>query len=101
MGTRTAGEYLAFARDCAFVDFAGHQANDFQVTDEAWSEITTAIQDLHQPNEFVTFLGYEWSGLTPAGGDRNVYFAGDEAELCRSGNWQVSATDAPGPSTTR
>jgi hypothetical protein len=38
----------------------------------------------------VTFLAYEWSGTTPAGGDHNVYYRGKEGPLHRSSHWQIA-----------
>ena len=38
----------------------------------------------------MTFLGYEWSGLTSAGGDRNIYYLGDDGPLHRCSHWLVS-----------
>ena len=38
----------------------------------------------YQPNRFVTFPGYEWSGNTPLGGDRNVYFISEGGRITRS-----------------
>lgn len=89
IGTKPVDEYLRFARDKARLDFVGHQANDFQITSEIWSAITGAIKKYHDPGHFVTFNGYEWSGLTSAGGDRNVMFRGDDVTLRRSGHWQI------------
>ena len=41
------------------------------------------------------FVGYEWSGMTPGGGDRNVMFRGDVASLHRSSHAEVDdMTDA-------
>jgi len=37
----------------------------------------------------VIFVGYEWSGMTPGGGDRNVMFRGDVAALHRSSHAEV------------
>jgi hypothetical protein len=43
----------------------------------------------------VIFVGYEWSGMTPGGGDRNVMFRGDVASLHRSSHAEVDdMTDA-------
>jgi len=33
IGSGTLDEYFSFARDCAAIDFVGHQGNDFQITD--------------------------------------------------------------------
>jgi hypothetical protein len=37
----------------------------------------------------VIFVGYEWSGMTPGGGDRNVMYKGDIAALHRSSHAEV------------
>ena len=39
VGTNTAEQYFHYARDMALCDFAGHQGNDFQITDAFWEEI--------------------------------------------------------------
>ncbi|MGD2200137.1 MAG: DUF3604 domain-containing protein [Candidatus Bathyarchaeota archaeon] len=89
VGTGTPDEYLSFARDVAGVDFTAWQGNDFQVTRDLWDTIKEKVREYHDPGSFITFLGYEWSGLTPAGGDHNVYFLGDEGELHRSNHWLI------------
>jgi hypothetical protein len=82
-------EYFTFARDVGGVDFTAWQGNDFQVTRELFERVTQKVKEYHEPGKFVTFLGYEWSGLTPAGGDHNVYFLGDEGALHRSNHWLI------------
>jgi hypothetical protein len=89
VGTGTAREYLDFARDSAFLDFASHAGNDFQITPEFWTELRELIAEYNDPGDFVTFLCYEWSANTPNGGDHNVYFRDDEEEIHRSSLWQV------------
>jgi len=84
IGSNTIRDYYAFARDAACLDIAAHQGNDFQVTDEFWSEIERVANDYYEPGQLVTFAGYEWSGNTPLGGDRNVYFAKDGGRIARS-----------------
>jgi len=92
VGTGDVKEYFAFARDHAFLDFASHAGNDFQITDEFWEVIKRTIRDFHDPGQFTTFLCYEWSANTVNGGDHNVYFRDmdiDE-EIHRSSNWQIA-----------
>ena len=84
IGSNTIDDYFTFARDYAFIDIAGHQGNDFQVTDEFWETVNRTTREFHQPGRFVTFPGYEWSGNTPLGGDRNVYFAAEGGRISRS-----------------
>ncbi len=89
VGTNSVDAYFRFARDVAALDFCGHQGNDFQITNPIWRKIKAAVRHFHQPHRFITFLGYEWSGNTSAGGDHNVYFLSDEAPIHRSSHTQV------------
>ena len=84
VGIGTIEEFYAFARDFALLDIAAHQGNDFQVTDGFWAKINDVAAAFYQPGSFVTFPGYEWSGNTPLGGDRNVYFAAEGGQITRS-----------------
>ena len=70
--------------------FSGHQGNDFQITAQVWGEIKAAANDANEPGRFVAFVGYEWSGTTAGGGDRNVYFLGSQGDLLRSSHAQIS-----------
>ena len=89
VGTGTVDEYFSFLRDMAGMDFGGWQGNDFQITKELWEEVKQKTKEYNDPGKLVIFLGYEWSGLTPAGGDHNIYFFGDEGELHRSDHWLI------------
>lgn len=93
VGTLRVDEYFAFARNKALVDFAGHQGNCFQITAAVWDRIRETVHAFHEPGRFVTFLGYEWSGLTAGGGDRNVYFRGDDGPLHRASRCLISAAE--------
>jgi len=89
VGTGTVDEYFSFLRDMAGMDFGGWQGNDFQITKELWEEVKQKTKEYNDPGKLVVFLGYEWSGLTPAGGDHNIYFFGDEGALHRSDHWLI------------
>ncbi|WP_319529905.1 DUF3604 domain-containing protein [uncultured Cohaesibacter sp.] len=84
IGTNSATEYFAFARDRAWVDACGHQGNDFQITDEFWDELNRITAEFDKPGEFVAMPGYEWSGNTALGGDRNVFFPNEGRTIRRS-----------------
>jgi hypothetical protein len=84
IGTNSAGAYFRFARDLAFVDACAHQGNDFQITAAFWAELNRITAELNQPGRFVTLPGYEWSGNTALGGDRNVYFPQEGRTIRRS-----------------
>ncbi len=84
IGTGSARAYFAFARDRAFVDACGHQGNDFQITDEFWAELNRITAEFDEPGKFVALPGYEWSGNTALGGDRNVYFPAEGRIIRRS-----------------
>jgi hypothetical protein len=89
VGTGTIDEYFAFGRDVALLDMMSHQANDFQVTEEEWQRLKGEIERYHEDGRCVIFVGYEWSGMTPGGGDRNVMYRGDIASLHRSSHAEV------------
>src|SRR6266849_4331695 len=89
VGTGTIDEYFAFGRDVALLDMMSHQANDFQVTEEEWRRLKGEIERYHEDGRCVIFVGYEWSGMTPGGGDRNVMYRGDIASLHRSSHAEV------------
>jgi len=89
VGTGTIDEYFAFGRDVALLDMMSHQANDFQVTEEEWQRLKDEIERYHEDGRCVIFVGYEWSGMTPGGGDRNVMYRADIASLHRSSHAEV------------
>ena len=84
IGTNSARQYFTFARDKAFLDATGHQANDFQITNEFWAELDHLSAEFNSDGEFVVLPGYEWSGNTGLGGDRNVYFSEEGRQIRRS-----------------
>lgn len=82
-GSRSLSNYFRHARDFAGCDVGSHQANCYMVTAAEWEETALVTRELHEPGRFVPLLGVEWSALTPLGGDRNIYFPGDQAQLRR------------------
>ena len=84
VGTNPARSYFAYARDKAFIDIVGHQGNDFQITDEFWAELNQLTQEFEVPGKFVAIPGYEWSGNTGMGGDRNVFYRREGRPIHRS-----------------
>lgn len=84
IGTGSARRYFEFARDKAFLDATGHQGNDFQITNDFYAELDRLSAEFNAPGRFVTLPGYEWSGNTGLGGDRNVYFAREGRQIRRS-----------------
>jgi len=84
IGSNTIDDYFTFARDWAALDIAAHQGNDFQITDAFWRTVNRTTRHFYRPGSFITFPGYEWSGNTPLGGDRNVYFVREGGPIHRS-----------------
>ncbi|MEO8487166.1 MAG: DUF3604 domain-containing protein [Betaproteobacteria bacterium] len=82
-GARSIDAYYAHARDFAAADVASHQANCFLVSGDEWTMTRDANRTHHAPGRFVPLLGVEWSATSTLGGDHNVYFPGDDAELRR------------------
>ena len=84
VGINTAQEYFYFAKQLAFLDATSHQANDFQINNAFWALINELTASYQKDHEFVTFPGYEWSGNTAVGGDRNVFFREEGRQIRRS-----------------
>jgi Protein of unknown function (DUF3604) len=84
IGTNSALRLAEYARDLAFVDAMCHQGNDFQITAEFWQALNELTRAFDEPGRFVFFPGYEWSGNTALGGDRNVVLKGEGRTLHRS-----------------
>jgi hypothetical protein len=84
IGMGTAEAYFRYARDAAFIDMVGHQGNDFQITDDFWSELNRLTAEFDVPGRFVCLPGYEWSGNTGMGGDRNIFYRREGRPIRRS-----------------
>ncbi|HEX9469206.1 MAG TPA: DUF3604 domain-containing protein [Bradyrhizobium sp.] len=84
IGTNSAADYFAYARDKAFVDIVGHQGNDFQITDAFWKSLNELTRQFNVPGRFVALPGYEWSGNTGMGGDRNIFYRAEGRPIRRS-----------------
>ena len=84
IGTNSAREFFAFARDKAFLDACSHQGNDFQITTPFWNHLNDLTAEFNADGRFIAFPGYEWSGNTGLGGDRNVLFLDEGRQIHRS-----------------
>ena len=84
IGIGASRDYFDFARNKSFLDVTSHQANDFQVNNAFWSYLNELTVEYHEDHRFVTFPGYEWSGNTAVGGDRNVFFRTEGRQIHRS-----------------
>ena len=84
IGTNSARDFFAFARDKAFLDVCSHQGNDFQITTPFWNHLNDLTAEFNADGRFIAFPGYEWSGNTGLGGDRNVLFLEEGRQIHRS-----------------
>src|SRR4051812_35579840 len=97
IGMGSAEDYFRYARDAAFIDIVGHQGNDFQITDAFWKKLNGLTAEFDQPGKFVCLPGYEWSGNTGMGGDRNIFYRREGRPIRRSSHILVqhqTSTDA-------
>ncbi|MDA1082698.1 MAG: DUF3604 domain-containing protein [Gemmatimonadetes bacterium] len=97
VGMGSAEDYFHYARDLAFVDMVGHQGNDFQITDAFWEKLNRLTAAFDKPGQFVCLPGYEWSGNTGMGGDRNIFYRREGLPIRRSSHILVegqTSTDA-------
>jgi Protein of unknown function (DUF3604) len=97
VGMGSAEDYFRYARDSAFIDLVGHQGNDFQITDTFWKKLNELTAEFDKPGSFVCVPGYEWSGNTGMGGDRNIFYRHEGRPIRRSSHILVegqTSTDA-------
>ena len=92
IGTNSARELIEFARDRAFLDGMSHQGNDFQITTPFWNELNRLTKEYNEDGRFIVYPGYEWSGNTGLGGDRNVMFMTEDRQIHRSSHALVDDT---------
>jgi hypothetical protein len=92
IGTNSARELIEFARDRAFLDGMSHQGNDFQITTPFWNELNKLTKEYNADGRFIVYPGYEWSGNTGLGGDRNVMFMTEGRQIHRSSHALVDDT---------
>jgi Protein of unknown function (DUF3604) len=97
IGMGTAASYFRYARDAAFIDIVGHQGNDFQITDAFWKELNQLTAGFDKPGRFVCIPGYEWSGNTAMGGDRNIFFRREGRPIRRSSHILVEGKTSTEP----
>ncbi|MEM7058543.1 MAG: DUF3604 domain-containing protein [Pseudomonadota bacterium] len=100
VGIGSIDDYMAYARDLAFLDACAHQGNDFQITNAFWDRINQISAAWNRDGAFVMYPGYEWSGNTPVGGDHNVFFRHEGRQMRRSSHAMLAdrsdlSTDAP------
>ena len=84
IGTNSARDFYEFARDKAFLDVCVHQGNDFQITSEFWAWLNELSVEFTEDDRFIVFPGWEWSGNTGLGGDRNVLHMKEGRQIHRS-----------------
>ena len=84
IGTNSARDFYEFARDKAFLDVCVHQGNDFQITSDFWAHLNELSAEFTEDHSFIVFPGWEWSGNTGLGGDRNVLHMHEGRQIHRS-----------------
>lgn len=84
IGTNSARDFYEFARDRAFLDICVHQGNDFQITTDFWNWLNELSAEFTEDGRFIVFPGWEWSGNTGLGGDRNVLHMHEGRQIHRS-----------------
>jgi hypothetical protein len=73
------------------------QGNDFQITEAFWKKLNRLTAEFDNPGKFVCLPGYEWSGNTGMGGDRNIFYRHEGRPIRRSSHILVegeTSTDA-------
>jgi hypothetical protein len=84
-GTGSPEDYFLYARDVAALDVVALTDHDhwgkpfLDETPEMWEEIRRTTNRFHEPERFVTLLGYEWTSWIH--GHRHVLYFQDEGDI--------------------
>ena len=79
--------YFLFARKIAGIQFISHQANDVYVTKYDWEHIREVTKKHDLCDDFIVFLGCEWTAIKEKGGDHNIFYFNDQTVLNRASKW--------------
>lgn len=84
-GLRSPREGYIYARDISGLDFTAMTDHDgFLDRRNLWNDVRSISNSFNDPGRFVTFVAYEWTGLSAmegGPGHKNVYYAGDNGPL--------------------
>lgn len=89
-GTNSPAYLYKYAKDAVGLDFASATSHDYLLTPEDWEEVKRATKKSNKSGEFITLLGYEWSGTEDRGGDHNIYYLEDNGPLIYNGQFDES-----------
>ena len=87
-GTGLPEDYFSYARDVAGLDVVALTDHDhfgvlfLDQNPTMWEEIRSQVEAFHEPERFVTLLGYEWTNWIH--GHRHVLYFGNEGPLISS-----------------
>ncbi|MBX9602455.1 MAG: DUF3604 domain-containing protein [Bryobacteraceae bacterium] len=73
-GMGTVDAFYRWAREDAWLDFAGLSEHDIWMDDSEWRTIDQAVRRFSEPGRFIAFLAYEWTSQRMMGGHHNVFF---------------------------
>ncbi len=93
-GAGSLDHHYAYARLVAGLQFTSQQANDHYISAALWQHVRD-VTKRHNSEDFLAYLGCEWSPYTEDGGDRNVLYLTDQERLHRSDRFFEEATPDP------
>ena len=93
IGMGTLQECYDYARDAACLDYIAISANDAFITDDCWEKYKKLADENQIDEGFVTFLAYEWHGVSAKGGDHVVVFRNTDEPIHRSSRFAVGIND--------
>ena len=73
-GMGSIDRFYTWARDDAWLDFAGLSEHDIWLDDLEWRTMNDAVRRYTEPAKFVAYLAYEWTVNRNGGGHHNVFF---------------------------
>jgi hypothetical protein len=65
--------------EARLVDVVNYHKKGFAISREAWNYVQEVVEDNHQPEKFISFLGFEWHSMEH--GDRNIIYNSSKGEI--------------------
>ena len=72
-GIGSSDQLMRWAKEDARLDYVTHSEHDIWMDDSEWNKLITNVEE-YSDDEFIAYLGYEWTVQNLQGGHHNVLF---------------------------
>lgn len=97
-GKETPEKYYDYAKNTSHLDFSAITDHAFRIRNypQDWDKIINVANSYNSPGNFVTLIGFEWSGKGDPDGHKNIYYR-DSGPLITSNRLALNKIDPSAP----